>query len=297
MGDLRERILRDLTQGQGRSPERLAIEIAALTRDVEGGGSARERWKGEIRALLREPSLSPSQRQHLQGLWERIQRDPRTRRLSELYPDAEVVHRGPELAARRDVRLRWRFDAHPTTWHLGAFQAEPGRLHFRVPPEGEAPADWWNGGLSLPLGRPLELARPMRFAFTFRIPEGAQVEPVLVNVGGFQLVFLTAGARSRLTGGFESPQVLLDRLQQGADSAYGDFPGFEPGRYHRLEIEVSTLASTRRGRLKAIRLDGVELKGPTFVPRPATTPMLSFASRGAMDLYAVELSASESLER
>ncbi|MCB9912467.1 MAG: serine/threonine protein kinase [Planctomycetes bacterium] len=293
---LHDRILRDLTRGEGLSPEELVVDIAALIRDVEGGGQARARWRSEIEALLLEPDLTPEQRTQLLELQARVAVEGSRRTLAMLYPDAEILSRGPELASRRDVELRWRFDRNPDSWSLGTFQVEPGRLR-NSPSGADSAPDWWTQPLSLPLASPLELARPMRFALTFRIPEGQPVGPVMLNVGGYYLAFLTAGDQSRFAGGEGTPRSLLESLELGGVSGYEGFSGFEPGKYHRLEIELSTLASTRRGRIKAIRLDGRELKGPTFVPRPATTPVVSLAAQGALDLYSFELGASEALPR
>jgi len=49
--------------------------------------------------------------------------------------------------------------------------------------------------------------------------------------------------------------------------------------------------------LQSILLDDVELKVPAQVSRPATSSILEFSARGALDLYRVEVKASEIVGR
>ncbi|MEZ5975519.1 MAG: hypothetical protein R3E96_11965, partial [Planctomycetota bacterium] len=296
--DLRSRILRALTEGEGRPPEELELELSALARDVQSGNGARQRIERDIEALLREPELTAEQRRRLQALRQSLSAEPAARTLAELYPDARVTSQGPDLAGRRDVSVRWRFDRNPDSWSLGAFEAEPGRLrHFQSAPSPSGGPEWWNSPLRLPLLDPLDLSRPLTIAVEFRVAEGQEHSSLLFEVGGYHLLLDRgpAGARFGLTAGSATP--LLEGLAEPGAGTLEPFDGFEAGRTHVLEFEVTTLATNRRGRIKAIRLNGQELKSSVLLSRPATAPVLSLAAQGDLDLYRVELVGSELLLR
>ena len=292
---LLQRIHRAENRGEGQSSEELVLDIAALLRDLDSGGQALARWRGELQTLLLEPMLTAEQRDTLQGRLTGLAKKAPPRTVKQLYPDAEIFSHGPELANRRDVRLRWRFDRNPDSWSLGPFQASPGILRTRPPKDLPQPLEpqegmpWLRDPLSLPLGLPMELSRPMRFAVVFRIPEGSQPGPIMVNVGGFRLAFLTDGKNSRFAGSCGTPESLWKSLAQDSVSGFEGFEGFAPGKRYRLEVELSTLASSRSRRLQHLSLTGQDLEAPALVSRPATTPVFSLNSEGDLDLYVVEL--------
>ncbi len=296
--DLERRILRGLTQGEERSPEQWIVILAALTRDVESGGQANRRAEEQLRALLNEPGLDPEMTPRLQGLLAESLANQGPRTLESLYPDVKVIERGPEFASRRDVHLAWLFDAPPESWVLGRFQARPGRLHLPAfNGDVDGGGHWSANTLTLSLAEPLEASRPMGFTVHFRMSEGSSIAPVILSLGGYHLVFVTDGEASRFIGGNHDREELLTALQEGKARGFGGFEGFQAGVYHRIHVQMSTLATNRRGRIQSIMIDGVELKVPSLVAQPASSSVLEFNSRGPLDLYRVEVKASEIVDR
>ncbi|MDF1838782.1 MAG: serine/threonine-protein kinase [Planctomycetota bacterium] len=296
--DLERRILRSLTQGKERSREQWIVILAALTRDVESGGQASRRAGEQIATLLAEPGLDPAQVPRLEQLRVRAEANRGARTLEDLYPDAKIIARGPELASRRNVHLGWLFDSPPESWALGRFQARPGHLHLAVyEGVGEGSSTWLQDPLTLAVASPLETQRPMGFTLHFRFPEDAPASPVVLSLGGYHLVFVTDGSESRFLGGSGDAEELLRNLENGQSTGQASFAGFQPGVYHRLQVQLTALAPTRKGRVQAILLDDVELKVPAQVSRPATSSILEFSSRGELDLYRVEVKASEIVGR
>jgi hypothetical protein len=292
--DLERRILRGLTQGKERSPDQWIVILAALTRDVESGGQASRRAGDQAEALLAEPGLDPSMGPRLQALLAKAKANQGARTLELLYPDARIIERGPEQASRRDVHLGWLFDSVPESWTLGRFQARPGRLHLpEFKGDLEGGKTWLADPLALSVSKPLETVRPLGFILHFRFPENLPVAPIVLSLGGYHLAFVTDAGESRFVGGNGDPEALLQDLVKGEASGQAGFSGFQPGVYHRLRVQLTSLATTRKGRIQAILLDEQELRVPAQVSRPASSSVLEFSCLGPLDLYRVEIKASE----
>ncbi|MCP5022116.1 MAG: serine/threonine protein kinase [bacterium] len=296
--DLERRILRALTQGEDRSHEQWIVILAALTRDVESGGQANRSAEEQIRGLLAEPGLELDIVPRLEKLLVESLANKGARTLESLYPDARILERGPEQASRRAIHLDWRFDAAPESWALGRFQTKPGTLFLPAFGGGvDGSGSWISDPLALSLAKPLEVSRPMGFTFHFRVSEGSSAAPVILTLGGYHLVFVTDGASSRFIGGNGDPQELLAILLEGDPSGFDGFAGFQPGVLHRLRVQITTMSTTRRGRIQSILIDDVELKSPSLVAQPASSSVIEFNSSGPLDLYRVEVKASENVGR